>query len=568
MVPFDILGIAANFLWIIGLALILAAASHACYRARLAGGSMRRSLGGLTFTRDASWGLMLFALGLSLAGARRWWESLLWLGLAVAFGVQAWQAQRRLAGQNGDLWPLARAYFQRERLAAAGIIALALLLALLYALIIRPWMQPDEPRHFEIVQHVGRLGKLSVGFDDRRADWEQAIIADMEAQDFWWYGFSMIGWDPDNLPQSFNEIWGDYFATLFSQQPLFYSIAGMVYRAWADDLSLSQAVVVMRLFNILLYAGMLAGMWALLQALLPARPRLSLAVLAFVALWPSHLTIAASVTNDIFVELVVVWLLYALARTLREGPSPALLAAAVLLAVLAVLSKRTGLGAVAALPLALLLWAAAHLGRRRSWRVWAGVAGLIAAAGGAGFLLWRVAMTSGKLYRITPQRLAQLADPALWQQAPWDQYGEVLLHSFVGWFGWLRVLLPPTFYAAGVGLLGLAVVGWGVSLFRRERTPLAGWQRRGFLLLAAVFAGQIVLVLGRELIWQFWTRGVIPQARYLYPALPALALLLVWGWRGLLPRRWRAPALIAGLLGLVGYNLYLLFFLLYPFYWL
>lgn len=568
MLHFDILGLLLNALWILGLSLLLAAASHALYRSRLAGRPLRAGFADPVFERDASWGLVLFCLGLAFAGARRWWESLLWLGLALAFGIQVWQARRRLRGQDGDLWSLAPAYFRGERLAAAGIITLALLLALLYALIVRPWMQPDEPRHFEIIQHVGRLGKLSVGFDDRRADWEQAIIADMEAQSFWWYGFSMIGWDPDNLPQSFNAIWGDYFATLFLQQPLFYSIAGVFYRAWADALPLSQGVIVMRLFNILLYAGMLGGVWALLRALLPARPRLSLAVLAFVALWPSHLTIAASVTNDIFVELVVAWLLYALVRILRQGPSPELLVAAVLLAVLAVLSKRTGLMAVAALPLTLLLWAAAHLWRRRSWRVWAGVAALIAGTGAAAFLLWRVAMTSGTLYRITPQRLIQLADPALWQQAPWGQYGESLLHSFVGWFGWFRVLLHPVFYQAGLALLALAAAGWIVSLWRREPLPLAGWQRRGFLLLAALFAGQIVLVLGRELLWQFWTFGAIPQARYLYPALPAFALLLVWGWRGLLPRRWRAPSLIAGLLALIGYNLYLLFFLLYPFYWL
>lgn len=564
----DLPGLIGNLIWVIGLAVVLAAASLALYRRSLEAGSLSAALSTPEFEFHVAVGFSLVCLGLGLAAANRWWQSWLWLGLALAFGTQAGLLHRRRSGRPFDLAASVRTWLRSERAAAGGIIVLALLFALLYALMVRPWMQADEPRHFEVIQHAARLGQLSVGMADRNPAWEQEIIADMEAQNFWWYGFTMIGWDPNNLPATFNQIWGDYFATLFLQQPLYYSIVAFFYRAWAATAPLSQAVILLRLLNVAIYGGALAGLYALMRVLWPDRPTLVLAVLALAALWPSHLATAAAVSNDTFVELLVVWMLYGLVRILRDGLTPSLFFATLFLGFLAVLSKRTGLVVVGALPLTLLLWAWGAIRQRRN--LWAiGLVGLLAAvAGGLGILLWRTAMASGTLYRISPARWDRLLSLDLWREAPWFLYGDALLRSFVGWFGWFRLALPGVFYGIGLALLVLAGTGLLFGLFRRDAIFRAGWQRRASLLLAAVLIGQFALALGREIIWQFWQYGALPQARYLYPAFPAIALFLVLGWRQWIPQRWRALSLPAGVTALVIANFAILYLLLYPFYWL
>ena len=100
-------------------------------------------------------------------------------------------------------------------------------------------MQPDEPRHFEVALHVARLGQPVVYYPDHVQAWQQEIIADMEAQSFWWYGYSLIGWDPDNLPRSFDEIFGPLYGLAFFQQPLYYTAIGALLQQFGADWALS-----------------------------------------------------------------------------------------------------------------------------------------------------------------------------------------------------------------------------------------------------------------------------------------------------------------------------------------
>jgi hypothetical protein len=83
-------------LWILGLTIILVAFSAADYEASQAPSHVRtRDVLRLPGYQAALWGgMVLFCLGL-LGSARAWWEGALWLGFAVAFGYQAWQAWRR-----------------------------------------------------------------------------------------------------------------------------------------------------------------------------------------------------------------------------------------------------------------------------------------------------------------------------------------------------------------------------------------------------------------------------------------------------------------------------------------
>lgn len=94
----DWLGVFNNALWIIGLAVVLAAVSYADWQRRLSTEkrSLAQALAAPTFQISWSIGLLLFCVGLALT-SRVWWQMALWALLALAFlylGVDAWRRSR------------------------------------------------------------------------------------------------------------------------------------------------------------------------------------------------------------------------------------------------------------------------------------------------------------------------------------------------------------------------------------------------------------------------------------------------------------------------------------------
>ena len=90
-------GALRNSVWILGLAVGLAAWSYARWWAHEHRVRLRQVLSMPVFLVPFSAGMALFSLGLALCG-RRWWEIAAWGVLAVLFGlrgVYAWRADRR-----------------------------------------------------------------------------------------------------------------------------------------------------------------------------------------------------------------------------------------------------------------------------------------------------------------------------------------------------------------------------------------------------------------------------------------------------------------------------------------
>ena len=82
-----------NALWIIGLAVILAAFSYGDWLAHERGVSSRRVLGSLTFQVPFSGGMVLVCLGLVLSG-RTGWERAVWALWTLFFAWQGWAMVR------------------------------------------------------------------------------------------------------------------------------------------------------------------------------------------------------------------------------------------------------------------------------------------------------------------------------------------------------------------------------------------------------------------------------------------------------------------------------------------
>jgi hypothetical protein len=78
-------GFVAGSLWILGLALALAALSYADWLGKAQGWSVGTSLGRPGLQRTLGIACALFCAGLAVGG-RAWWESVLWAGLALTSG--------------------------------------------------------------------------------------------------------------------------------------------------------------------------------------------------------------------------------------------------------------------------------------------------------------------------------------------------------------------------------------------------------------------------------------------------------------------------------------------------
>lgn len=95
----DWYGVFRNALWVVGLAVALAAFSYTEWWRHLQTPrqSLRQALSGPGFQVTFSLGMVLFCTGLALS-SKRWWEIAAWAVLGVLFawqGINAWRALRR-----------------------------------------------------------------------------------------------------------------------------------------------------------------------------------------------------------------------------------------------------------------------------------------------------------------------------------------------------------------------------------------------------------------------------------------------------------------------------------------
>jgi ABC-type nickel/cobalt efflux system permease component RcnA len=87
-------GLVSNLLWVVGLAIVLAAFSMAHYRARTGQVRLRQWLRGAGFQFPFCIGIILVGLGVALSG-QEWWEKIIGGLVALAFVVEALRLWRR-----------------------------------------------------------------------------------------------------------------------------------------------------------------------------------------------------------------------------------------------------------------------------------------------------------------------------------------------------------------------------------------------------------------------------------------------------------------------------------------
>lgn len=396
-----------------------------------------------------------------------------------------------------------------ERFVLGGILALYLALGGLYTMFTPPWQAPDEPAHYNYVRYLAEYGRLPVL---HFGDYPHRYLEALKAARF-----------PREMP----------IASLryeFWQPPLYYVLAALVYWLFQGDL------VALRVFSVLLGAGVVIVVYRMLQDCFPSYRRLALGTAAFVAFVPMHLAVFASVNNDVLAELFIIltaWrALACMARPERcTGWKWQLLSGSLL--GLGLLTKLTYY--YVALPLFVLglWWQQRNLIVivRRHLVMW-GVVLLLTTP----WYLRNVALYGwpdllGKLHHDTVV-IGQPRTAEYLSQVGWIAYLQSFLtttfQSFWGQFGWMAVPMDARVYLLLGILSALAALGGVLALWDRTR-----WQREtlGGTFLAAWLALTVAGYLYYNITFvQF-------QGRYLFPGLVPLGLFIVTGWRTILMRR-------------------------------
>lgn len=436
--------------------------------------------------------------------------------------------------------------------ALGEVLLLFLVFGLAYSLIVPPFEAPDEPYHAAFARHLAQGGSLPVQAEESTGPWEQE-----GSQPPLYY--AMVGWLTRSIDQ------GDFSALATRNpranigDPLFPGNKNfMLYSGASHPLSgANLALHVGRWLSLLL--GLLTVLCTGLTAryVFPQRKWLAALAALWVAVIPQYAFLSGSLTNDAavtaFSALGVLWMARLAVREKNEAVQWWEWSILGVIVAGATLSKLqgVGLGLLAGAVVVALAW------QRRDGRFFlrALIALVLPAVLLAGWWFVRNIVFYGDwsgvghLLTLNGRRTARM------ELGDWWLEFRGLRYSFWGLFGWFNILLPSWVYSA-LDIVTLAAMGGvifgAVRGIRRRRTR--GERSLGptgrVLLLCATWASLSFALL---IYWTLQATG--SQGRLLFPALSALAILLVFGldsWIRLLPMRargwvWAAPfALLAG----------------------
>jgi len=439
------------------------------------------------------------------------------------------------------------------------ILAAYLVIAGEYATRTPDWQAPDEPAHYNYVRQLADEGHFPVL---EMGDWQQDYQTQLVAS----------GFDPKLTDRIQTIEYEDH------QPPLYYLLQTPIYALSDGNL------ITMRLFSMLLGAGVVGFTWLALWVLAPRWPGSALTGAAFVAFLPQHISILASVSNDALAELIVaVTLLATLVylgnrRTLPEETDdveqavqprkihPVWLG---VLVGLALLTKTTIYFLAGVVALAIVLrWRREHWPWQRAFREFAVVFIPALLIGGVWWVRNLDVYGGTDFTGLTRHENVTIGQPRTdeWIDTVYggstrmylENYAKTTFRSFWGQFGWMALPMPSHVYTALL-LFSLAVIS-GAALFfwkhgwSRQLTPP---QHDALLIFAAVF----IFVSAAYLLYNL--DFVQFQGRYLYPALLPFAFLVAAGlngWTSLAENQFPALAWlpVTAMIGLAVFALYAL----------
>lgn len=415
---------------------------------------------------------------------------------------------------------------RRLQLGLILVVLAYLVLGSLFALRTPRWQAPDEPAHYNYVQHVVETGQPPIL---KNGCWDQAYLERLKREHF-----------PPALPV-------DSICYESHQPPLYYYLAAGPYIA-ATTFGYDPLYAI-RLFSVLLGAGVVLASAAIAGEMFPDSWLLPVATAGVVGAVPMHLAILASVNNDALAEFVLALAVWFMLRILHE-PAPTV-RQWLLLGIVVGVGLITKTTVYIAVPLLLMT---------AFWKVRDGVSvdAVARSAGVAAMVMllfvvpWfaRNSFAYGGFDILGLERHDVVVVGQL-RTADWlsertplaaiEQFGRTTFNSFWGQFGWMGAPLPASFYLPLWLLTGVALAGFVLYLIAGQRRAVVP---HGLTLL-------LLWILLNVLAYGWYNLTFVQhQGRYLFPSLPALAFLFVLGVSEWITPRYRSLVLAGIVAGL------------------
>lgn len=413
------------------------------------------------------------------------------------------------------------------RTAALLLIGVALLIAL-YSRLTPPFEGPDEPEHFAYVVWLAE-GR---GFPPQgAAAWDTAVRQEAGQPPLYYLIASLPARIAGTTDPSAD----------FRPNPHFPSSApgplpdnkNIAIHYPADGARPSGGWLALSLARwVSLLAGVLlvAAVYGLTAELFPRQRGLALLVALFAALTPQVLFISGVVSNDMLVAALSTLALWALVRLVQRGPTAG---RGIWLGVwlgLAALTKTSALALAVPVAVVLLGLLATRRWSLRQALVTGGLTlGVFLLI--AGWWYGRSWLLYGSPLGLDTHDYAPWADSGVRGTADFLLQWEEVFNSYWAAFGWGNIKYNTWIYWLLIGLSLVAVAGLARLAWRAWRKGRLSDARVILFLALALYATAVALALAS---WMQRVRA--PHGRLLFPALAAITILLVVGWRAWHPR--------------------------------
>ena len=431
-------------------------------------------------------------------------------------------------------------YVRRPRRWLAAILLAFAITAAQYAVLTPRWQAADEPAHYNYVAYIAATGALPILRD---GDYNKPMLDDLLKH-------TTISALP--LVPVYYESY---------QPPLYYISAVPVF--WATGGSL----LALRLYTAFLALIALVVLYRCIEMVFPGKPLIPLGAAAFAALLPMHVAVAASVSNDVLAELLLLCAALALLSWMRDcyylgtAPPPAGRGKLLLLGVLLGLGLITKLYSFVFLPIALgaLVWT--HWWHARTWRsVGAGVREALWVLLPAFVMAVPMWLRNGYLYGWTDLMGLHRHDQVVLGQptTTWwiREYGvlayferafDLTYRTFWGAFGWSGVMMSNRVYVATLIFTGVLFLGLLWSIVRlisgRPDADMDTYQ-----VTVLTLFGVISLAVFAAFVW-YNLKFVQHQGRYFFWGMLAISAFVALAWREVFhPLQGTITGLMAGVL--------------------
>ncbi|HEY7033858.1 MAG TPA: hypothetical protein VH482_21150 [Thermomicrobiales bacterium] len=479
---------------------------------------------------------------------------------------------------NVRAWPVARQFL-------LALVFVYLAKQAINVFVFPPFSGHDEVAHYAYLRTVATEHRVPVLPDFKKwiasGDTANQPPGDFIPDDLYKYCLFVLGWQGTNVCELNNPSYladpphvRNYSQGVGPQlvgyqydanhPPLYYILNAPLY--WLTERgSPASQLYVLRAAAIPLGLMTVVLAYLMVRALFPGDAFLSITVPAFVAFQPQISYEAAMVNNDILCIALYSWVLYLLIVGIRDRFPTRTCVLTGFAFGLALLAKGTSMTAAPLIAVAIVLGVGL-----RNVRGWVGKGALTAGIAAALAWPWYLFLyhTYGNFSAF--DQISALQWFNYWSTTGrkypsfldlfWDKPFAVMRWKETwGYFGWRRLPLDDGLLwaiavpciAGLVGLLAYAVTAGGVGrrwvAADRVMRP-SRWQVYGLLLLL------LTVVVSYLAIIQFGLRFALTQARYYFPAINAVAVLLMLGLRTLIPHRWHRYGQAAVLAALVIMN--------------